>query len=466
MVVSMRGGPCETRRVDVSQPWFVRQRRKCQAGGFLAKRQRRRRVPDMNLILQDGQLVDGTGARYARATVLVAGRTIRDVALGASLPAPAGFTAIDCRGKTILPGMFDVHVHLGGGDVVPGIEDYRVNRRLDEHLAMHAYRSLEASQRALRAGFTTLREMSTREFVDVQLRAAAEAGLVVAPRILASGPGLTMTGGHVWMKCVQVDGPDEIRKEVRRQIREGVNWIKLMGVTGGSATAGQDIRRTQFTPEEIRAAADEAHRLGRRCAAHAHGLEGITACIDAGVDTIEHGTFLDDRQAARMAEKGLYLVPTLLNAYAQRQQLGDAPTRKRDAQLERMGVRIPEPEERMAVARRNGVKVLTGTDCGGNACARFGMHGIELYMLVECGFSPMEAICAATGLAAQAMDLAQETGTIRPGLAADLVVVDGDPLQDISILSPVNSRIDMVIKGGRVVHQRARAGEGSAISPE
>jgi imidazolonepropionase-like amidohydrolase len=417
----------------------------------------------MNLILKDGQFLDGAGARHAQASVLVEGRTIREVVVGSPVPALPGFTTIDCRGKTILPGLFDVHVHVGGGDVVAGIEDYRANRRMDEHVAMHAYRSLEATQRALRAGFTTLREMATRDFVDVQLREAAAADLVVAPRILASGPGLTMTGGHVWMKCIQVDGPDEIRKEVRRQIREGVNWIKLMGVTGGSATAGQDIRRTQFTPEEIRAAADEAHRLGRRCAAHAHGLEGITACIDAGVDTIEHGTFLDDRQAARMAEKGLYLVPTLLNAYARRQQLGDAPTRERDVQLERMGVRIPEPEERMAVARRNGVKVLAGTDCGGNARALFGMHGIELFMLVEGGFSPMEAIVAATGLAADAMDLASEAGRIRPGLAADLVVVQGDPLQDVSILSSINSRIEMVVKGGRIVHQRCCAGEGSAI---
>lgn len=415
----------------------------------------------MNLILQDGQLLNGTGERHARASVVVEGRTIREVAIGSPVPARPGFYSVDCRGKTILPGLFDIHVHICGGDVVPGIEDYRVNRRMDEHLAMHAYRSLEATQRALRAGFTTLREMSTRDFVDVQLRQAAAAELVMAPRILASGPGLTMTGGHVWMKCVQVDGPDEIRKEVRRQIREGVDWIKIMGVTGGTATTGQDIRRTQFTPEEIRVAVEEAHRLGRPCAAHAHGLEGIAACIDAGMDTIEHGTFLDDRQAARMAEKGLYLVPTLLNAYARRQQLGDEVLKRRDDQLERMGVRIPEPEERIALARRHGVKILAGTDCGGNARALFGMHGIELYMLVACGLSPMEAIVTATGLAAEAMGLAQETGTIRPGLAADLVVVDADPLLDIRVLTPLKSRIDMVIKGGRIVQHRF-FGEGTS----
>jgi imidazolonepropionase-like amidohydrolase len=417
----------------------------------------------MHLILEGGRLLDGAGACHESATVVVEGDTIREVSAGGPIPrASPGGVRLDCRGKTILPGLFDVHVHVGGGDVVPGVADYRANRRLDEPLALHAYRSLEAVQRALRAGVTTLREMSTREFVDVQLREAAAAGLVVAPRLLASGPGITMTGGHVWMKCVQVDGPDEIRKEVRRQIREGVDWIKVMGVTGGAATAGQDIRRTQFTPEEIRAAADEAHRLGKRCAAHAHGLEGITACIDAGIDTIEHGTFLDDRQAARMAEQGLYLVPTLLNAYARRQPTDDEVARRRNAELRRMGVRIPEPEERIALARRHGVKILAGTDCGGNAQARFGQHGIELVMLVECGLSPMEAVVAATGLAAEAMGLARETGTIRPGLAADLVVVDGNPLEEIRLLSPLDPRIELVVKGGRIVH---RCGEdGPAVA--
>lgn len=405
----------------------------------------------MNLILAGGKLIDGTGGKRDCATVVVEGRAIREVAEGADYPERTGFYRIDCRGKTIMPGMFDVHVHLGGGDVVPGIDDYRVSRRLDEHMAMHAYRTLEAAQRALRSGFTTLRDMSSRDFVDVQLRNAVAADLVVAPRIICSGPGITMTGGHVWPRCVQVDGPDEIRKEIRRQVREGVDWIKIMGVTGGIASSGQDIRRTQFTREEIRVAVEEAHRLGRPCAAHAHGLEGIAFCVEAGIDTLEHGTFLDEVQADLMAQRGIYLVPTLLNSYFRSQGAGDPVLKEREEQLRRMGIRIPAPEERIALAKRHGIKVLAGTDCGGNTRAVFGLHGVEVYMLARCGLTNMEAIVAATGGAAEAMGLADKVGIIRPGLAADILVVDGDPLQDISVLAPFNSRIEMVIKDGRIV---------------
>lgn len=414
----------------------------------------------MNLILAGARLIDGGGGKQEYATVVVEGQTIKEVLPKADYPERTGFYRVDCRGKTVMPGMFDVHVHLGGGDVVPGIDDYRVSRRLDEHVAMHAYRTLEAAQRALRAGFTTLRDMSSRDFVDVQLRNAVAAGLVVAPRIICCGPGITMTGGHVWPRCVQVDGPEEIRKEVRRQIREGVDWIKIMGVTGGVASTGQDIRGTQFTREEIMAAVQEAHRLGHPCAVHAHGLQGISFCVQAGVDTLEHGTFLDETHAAQMAAKGIYLVPTLLNSYSREQVTGDEVLKKREEELGRMGIRIPEPQDRIALAKRHGVKVLAGTDCGGNTRAVFGLHGVEVYMLARYGYTNMEAIMAATGAAAEAMGLADKVGIIKPGLAADILVVDGDPLEDISLLSPQNSRIDMVIRDGRIVHHHLFAGNG------
>ncbi len=404
----------------------------------------------MNLILGGGRIIDGLGGELKCGTLVIEGQAITEVIEGKDYPPKDGFGRIDCRGKTVMPGLIDVHVHVGGGDVVPGLDDFRASRRLDEPLVMHAFRSLEAAQRALRAGFTTLRDMSARDFVDVHLRNAAQENLVVAPRLICSGPGITMTGGHVWQKCIQVDGPQEIRKEIRRQIREGADWIKIMGVTGGTAS-GQDIRRTQFTQEEITTAVEETHRLGRRCAAHVHGLQGIALCIEAGMDTVEHGTFLDEGQAEKMCARGIYLVPTLLVSFARRQGTDDPALKKKDEGLQRMGIRIPEPEERMALARKCGVKVLAGSDCGGSTRAIFGHQGMELYWLTRCGFTNLEAIVSATGLAAEAMGLADTAGSIRPGRMADLLIVDGNPLEDVTVLTLQNSRIQTVIKDGKIV---------------
>ncbi len=176
--------------------------------------------------------------------------------------------------------------------------------------------------------------------------------------------------------------------------------------------------------------------------------------MDSGVDTIEHASLLDEASATRMAEKGLYLVPTLLGAYFKQQGEADELLKKRMEQLRKMGVNVPSPEERIALAKRCGVKILVGTDCGGNTAALFGSHGIELYMLAKSGLSNMEAIVAATGGAAEAMGLSEEVGIVRPGFAADLLVVDGNPLEDISVLAPFNSQVETVIKDGQIVHSR------------
>ena len=269
--------------------------------------------------------------------------------------------------------MFDVHTHVGGGDVVPGIDDYRLSRRLDEPIVMHAFRAAEAGTRALHAGFTTLRDMSARDYVDVHLRDAVSEGLLAGPRILAAGPGITMTGGHVWPKCVEVAGPDEIRKEIRRQIKGGAESDQDHGGHGRHGQQGAG-----HPPHAVYRRRDR--RGGLRNAPPEPALRGALPrprgdqpCIDSGVDTIEHGTFLDDRTTARMAEKNLYLVPTLLNAYQDGDGANEA-LKKRQAQMQQMGIVVPTPEERIGIARKAGVKILAGTDCGGNTRARFGLH--------------------------------------------------------------------------------------------
>lgn len=401
------------------------------------------------IALVHGRVLDGTGRIWERATVLVEGKLI--LAVGADLGIPDGFTVLDVQGKTVLPGLIDTHIHVVGGDVLD-VPDYAASRRLQERPSMAGLRTVEAGVRLLRAGFTTLREVGARDYVDVDYREAVRQGLVVGPRMLVSGPGITPTGGHVWQRCVQVDGPEAIVQEVRRQWREGVDCIKVMGVTGGVSTPRSDPRLAQYTAAEVSAAVTEAHRLGLLTECHAHALAGIRNAVAAGIRTLAHGLFLDDRTASDMAEKGMYFVPTLANEFHKRRMETEDRLPKslkaRYAELAAMGVALPSVEERMAIARRNGVPVICGSDGGGNAMNTLGTSGVELLMLVQCGYSPMEAIVAATSRAAEALRLDHLTGRIQSGLLADLVVVDGDPLGDIRVLTHLSPCIEQVYQEG------------------
>jgi imidazolonepropionase-like amidohydrolase len=406
----------------------------------------------MLLALANGRLIDARGGMIPRGTLLCENGTI--VAAGADVGIPDGAKVIDCAGKTVMPGLIDVHVHLVSGDVLD-LSDYASSRRLGESQALAGFRTYDAGMTVLKAGFTTVRTVGDRDFIDVAYRQAVKEGLIVGPRLIASGPGITMTGGHVWRRCVQVDGEDEIRKEVRRQWREGVDCIKIMGVTGGVSTPGSDPRMAHFLPEEVMAAASEAQRLGLLTATHCHAVAGIWNAIHAGVTTIGHGHFLDEEAAYAMAEKGIYLVPTLANDWHKREQSKNGKTpasyTKRVQELKGMGIEMPHFTTKMAHARKAGVKVLLGTDCGGNPLSKFGTNAVELLMLEECGWSPMEAIMAGTSLAAEAMGLSNVTGSLRPGLAADLLIVDGNPLENLRILTHLESRIAAVIKDGQIV---------------
>lgn len=406
----------------------------------------------MIIALTNARLIDGKGGMVPQGSVLL--ENDRILAAGADVGVPDGAQVIDCTGKTVMPGLIDVHVHLVSGDVLD-VSDYAASRRLNESQSMAAYRTHETGLRMLKAGFTTIRTVGDRDFIDVAFRQAVKEGIIDGPRLICSGPGITMTGGHVWRRCVQVDGVDEIRKEIRRQWREGVDCIKIMGITGGVATAGSDPRMAHFLPEEVMAAADEAHRLGLLTATHCHALAGIWNAINANVTTVGHGHFLDEEAAHAMAERGIYLVPTLTNDWHKREQTraGKTPAsyQKRVDELKEMGVEMPHFTTKMAHARKAGVKVLLGTDCGGNALAKFGTNAVEMLMLQECGWSAMEAVVAGTGLAAEAMRLANVTGSLTPGLQADVIVVDGNPLDDLKILTHLDSKIERVFKGGKML---------------
>jgi imidazolonepropionase-like amidohydrolase len=401
----------------------------------------------------NARIFDGRRLVTERGAVVVDGDRIADL-----LPGDWTGTAdqtVDLSGRTLLPGLIDVHTHLVGGDVLP-IADYAASRRLSEGVGMQAFRTAEAARRTLLAGYTTIRDVGCRDYLDVDLRNAVREGLVAGPRVVACGLGLTPTGGHVHARAREADGVDGVIKAVREHIRHGVDGIKIIGVTGGMATPGQHPGAAQYRYDEVAAAVEEAHRWGRRVACHAHGEEGIENAVRAGVDTLGHGLFLTEKLARLMAEHGTVFVPTLANHYHQRvlEREGRVPEsmRARQRELAAMGVVMPPVEERMAHARAAGVVVATGSDAGGNAQVIHGTNAVELVMLVECGYSPEEALRAATSVAATAIGVERETGTLELGKAADLIVVDDNPLERIETVSAVHGGGPRwVVANGRVV---------------
>jgi len=407
------------------------------------------------LALTNARVIIGDGSMHERATVLVSGSTVEEVVPSSQMESPPeGYEVVDCSGKTIMPGIIDVHIHMVGGNVLGHSLDYPSTRRLGEPIAMQAYRTYDAGRTVLQAGVTTVRGVGDRDFIDVAYKQAEEAGLIDGPTMVPGGLGITMTGGHVHARCAEVDGPQEIRKEVRRQIKLGAESIKIMGITGGMSTAGQNPADEQFTYEEISAAVNEAHRLGRITASHCHGIAGIRNAVRAGVRTLGHGTYMDDEVAQEMAGKDIYFVPTLTSEYMRHELMEQKklsePLMKR-YQAQAVAGDYPTAQDKMAVALRNGVKIVTGTDCGGNAAARMGTNPLELWALVDCGMSEMDAIVAGTGRAAEAIKVDDRLGTLKPGLYADLLVVDGNPLEDLSVVTHRNRHIDAVMKKGRWV---------------
>lgn len=417
----------------------------------------------MRYAFTNALVIDGLGEYQRGATILV--RDDRLEAVGTGFEMPSDVQQVwDVRGRAILPGLFDCHTHHVGGDVLP-VGGYAYARRLDEATGMQALRGVEAARRTLLAGFTTVRDLGGAGWVDLNLRDAIESGLVAGPRMLVAGLGITPTGGHAFPRAMNADGREGLIHAVRQHVQRGVDWIKLLGVTGGTATPGIDPMAAQYHAEEVDAAVSEARRWAKPTAAHAHGLEGIKNAVRAGARTIEHGTELDEPTAGDMADQGIYLCPTLLGNYYTERLLdeGRLPQNslERRRELEQKGYRIPDLASglrRVALANQEGVKLITGGDCGGNAVAIFGTSGTELVMLNRAGLSPMEAIVAATSRSAEALGLSEQTGSLRPGLAADLLVVDGNPLDDVGVLAPLDGdRITTVVKGGTIVKWEGEA---------
>jgi imidazolonepropionase-like amidohydrolase len=393
----------------------------------------------MSFILRDAQIIDGCGDCQARGFVVIEKNRIVEVGKGPGPSKKNGHEVIDLDGRCLLPGMIDCHVHLcldGSADPIQSLEKDSV-AMITLKAARHAYLSLLA-------GVTTVRDLGSVNGVSGSLRDAINLSLAIGPRVVSTNQGVCITGGHGWPLSRQADGPDDVRRAVREQIRAGADAIKMVA-TGGVITQGVEPGSPQFTLEELKAGAEEAHKAGRKIATHAQGNQGIKDSLRAGFDTIEHGIFLDDEAIGLFLEKKAILVPTLsapFNIMEKGEKSGIPSfiiekTRKvKDAHV-----------ESIKKAHKAGITIASGADAG----TPFNIHGKnlrELELLVGIGLSPMEAIVSATRVASETLGLGSRLGTLELGKLADLIVVEGDPLKDIAVLQR-KEKIVVVMKDGQ-----------------
>ncbi len=394
----------------------------------------------MAIAFIDGTVVVGDGRVLEHATVVVEGERIVKVAKGN--PGLAGDARkIPMDGGVLLPGFIDSHVHLCM-DASPD----PMTSALSESPTMTVLKAANAARQTLLAGVTSVRDMGGKDGIDLGIRQAIQCGLIPGPRMLASGKLICMTGGHGWQVGVEVNGADEVRRAAREQIKAGVDIVKLMA-TGGVLTPAVEPGSEQLTETELRAGVEEAHKAGKKTATHAMGTKGILNALRAGIDSIEHGVYLDEQTVALMKEKAIPLIPTcsaLFNILSKGTEAG-IPAFAVEKTLKVKPFHL----ESIRMARHGGVTIAMGTDAG----TPFNRHGEnlgELVFLVDCGFSPMEAIEAATRIAARVLGWEKELGTVEEGKLADLVLMAGNPLDDMQILLKRES-IQLVMKNGKQV---------------
>lgn len=372
--------------------------------------------------------------------ILIKGERIEAVGTAATVTIPDDAEILDYSECFLMPGMLDIHVHLTS----EGSADPR--KSYSDPEAALAFKAAHHAQRTLEAGFTTLRSMGAKFDIDIKLKKAIAAGFVKGPRITASGRCITITGGHGHNGGIEADGPWEVRKAVRTLLKAGADVIKVMA-TGGVLTEGVEPGAPELSLEELQAAAAEAANAGKRTATHAQGSTGIRQAVEAGIDSIEHGCFLDDAIIERMLQKGTAMVPTLA---APRHILdhgiaGGIPQFAVDKTQDIAAKHLIS----FAKAYKAGVPIGLGTDAG-TPFNHHGANAMELQYMVEAGMSAIDALRAATSTAAAIIGQAEHVGTLRPGCYADVLAVKGNPLQDVKLLAD-KENLAAVMLGGVVV---------------
>lgn len=414
--------------------------------------------PNETVAIRAARLIDGTGAApITNGVVVVTGNRIVGVGRQGSVTIPSGARVIDLGNATLLPGFIDAHTHIIGRGLADPASDNAIAR---DYPSLGAIIGVENARRTLMAGFTTIRNLGAPNFDDMALRTAIDAGVVPGPRIQAAGHSLGITGGHCDENGFRpglfdgdfrtgiADGVDAVRAAVRYQVKYGADVIKTCA-TGGVLSEVAGLAVSQYTLGELQVMVEEANKLGRKVAAHAHATEGIKTAVRAGVTSIEHGSFLDEEGARLMRDRGAWLVPTVSAGEVVEQMAKSG--RLTGLRAEKALAAAAGMRNGIRLAVRNGVPIALGSDAGVGA---HGTNGHEFTLLVEWGgMTPLQSIVSGTQNAAKLLGWDDRIGTLATGKLADVVAVRGDPLQDIRTME----RPSFVMKNG-VIHKN----EGSA----
>lgn len=414
------------------------------------------RGAEQTIALKAARLFDGKSKTLLQnGVVIVQGDKIVDA--GSNLPVPDGAQVVDLGDATLSPGFMDAHTHLTL-DFSGNFNQHRLDE-LGQNVSEHAIRATTYARATLEAGFTTVRDLGSRfvgskEFVDVALRNSINKGVIIGPRMLVATYGIGATGGHFDNTAGFrdmlfgrepdfsdgiADGPDAIRKAVRFEVKNGADVIKA-AVSGGVLSLADEVDTPQFTPPEMAALVDETHRLRKKVAVHCHGDQAAREAIEAGVDSIEHGSFLKPETLTLMKNKGTFLTPTLMASEWIMGKIGNYPKALQDKAKAATAART----EMFRSAVKIGVKISLGTDA---AVFPHGQNAKEFKLMVDLGMAPIDALKAATSNDAELFGIAQKVGTLEKGKLADIIAMPGDPTSDIT----VTERVSFVMKEGKII---------------
>lgn len=388
------------------------------------------------VVFQNANIVDvEAGSVLAGGSILVEDGVIKEV--GKDLQCPAGAEVVDLEGSTVLPGLFNCHTHMNLAPVAAP-----TYTESDAEVTMMSLHHLD---QFTQSGVTFIRDVGGINYIDIDIRNAAAAGKLVAPDMQVSGKCICMTGGHGWTMGREADGPDDCRKAAREQLRAGADWVKVMA-TGGVMTKGVEPGSPQLNEDELRAAIEEAHKVGAKTCTHAQGMTGIKNALRAGIDSIEHGFFMDDWCFDYMKEHNVYYVPTLAAVHwivvnGTKAGIADYVVRKAEGAVE-------AHMDTFKRAHQAGVKIALGTDAG----TPFNGHdktAYEMVLMVKAGMTPMEAIRTGTINAAELCGVQDSLGSIKSGKKAHFAIFAGDPTKDIEAAMDCK----MTVKNGEIIYR-------------